>query len=136
MLKIAGGARVADGLLALGNDVAITENFANRVAKKNWFDVIVHGTKDGLAFKVGGNIIKPQELYNNMLANGYKAGTNIRLISCYSGSLENGAASQLSKLSNAMVVAPTDATFIGNGQIFQAGKTMVSNGGNYKVFKP
>jgi hypothetical protein len=35
-----------------------------------------------------------------------------------------------------MVVAPTNAVFIGGGGLFQLGKPMVEQGGVFKVFLP
>lgn len=85
---------------------------------------------------MNGNKLTPQQLYESIVANGYQQGTNIRLMSCYSGSLPNGAAYQLSKLANASVVAPTSSMWIANGQGFlPAGKLMVDNGGWFLLFK-
>jgi hypothetical protein len=71
-----------------------------------------------------------------MLSEGYQQGTKIRLMSCFSGSVPNGAAQQLSKLANAPVVAPTNSMWIANGQGFlPAGTLRVDGGGWFKVFK-
>ena len=76
------------------------------------------------------------ELYSKMLLDGYKPGTRIRLMSCWSGSLEEGAAQQLSNISGGMTVAPTKPMFVGYpGSFFQVGKPIVP-GGVFKVFKP
>lgn len=71
-----------------------------------------------------------------MIDNGYVQGTNIRLMPCFSGSLDKGAAYQLSKLAKANVVAPTNSMWIANGQGFlPAGRLMVDFGGWFKFFK-
>jgi hypothetical protein len=127
-----GGSR----LVGFGSDAAIVENTASLVPKRGWYDVVVHGTEDGLGFTMNGSRLSPQQLYNNMLANGYQQGTKIRLMSCYSGSLPNGAAYQLSKFANASVVAPTNSMWIANGQGFLPfGRLMVDNGGWFNFFK-
>jgi len=122
-------------LAGFGDDAAIIANSANIIPKKGWYDVVIHGTDDGLNFVVNGQLTKPSQLHNSMLAAGYSQGTRIRLMSCFSGSLPNGAASQISKLANAQVVAITNSMWIANGQGFlPAGKLMVDNGGWFKVF--
>jgi RHS repeat-associated protein len=124
-------------LAGFGDDAIVMENSANLASKKGWYDVVVHGAKDGKSFIVNGKTVAAEELYSNMLSNGYTQGTKIRLVSCWSGSVEGGAASQLSKLSGAMVVAPTNPVFVGYpGSFFQIGKPIVINGGVFKVFKP
>ncbi|MBL7706322.1 MAG: RHS repeat-associated core domain-containing protein, partial [Taibaiella sp.] len=123
-------------LIGFGSDAAITENTNNLIPKKGWYDVVIHGTEDGLAFTMNGKKITPEQLYKNMIDNGYVQGTNIRLMSCFSGSLDKGAAYQLSKLAKANVVAPTNSMWIANGQGFlPAGRLMVDFGGWFKFFK-
>jgi hypothetical protein len=127
-------------LVGFGSDLAITEGTANLIPKRGWFDVVVHGTEDGTSFVINGpinkQIISPNQLYNNMLASGYKQGTPIRLLSCYSGSIEGGAASQLAKLAKAPVVAPQSWMLISNGAGFlQQGKFIVGEGRWFQVFR-
>lgn len=73
-----------------------------------------------------------------MLKDGYQQGTRIRLMSCWTGLLEDGAAQQLSNLANAMVVAPTNKMIIGYERSFlQFGKPYTSPwGGVFKIFLP
>jgi RHS repeat-associated protein len=131
-----GSVRGLGTLSGYGSDGAIVDNAANLVSKRGWYDVVVHGTDDGLGFTMNGNPLSVEQLYSNMLANGYQQGTRIRLMSCYSGSLQNGAAFQLSKLANAPVVAPSNTMWIANGQGFlPRGKLMVDNGGWFNFFQ-
>lgn len=120
----------ANTLVGFGSDAAITESVANLIPKKGWYDVVVHGTEDGLGFTIKGCVdpITPQQLYTRMLANGYEQGTKIRLISCYSGSLTDGAAAQISKLSNATVMAPSGAA-----AVLPKGSFLNNIGGLYHV---
>ncbi|WP_315814232.1 hypothetical protein [Paraflavitalea speifideaquila] len=127
-----GGFRLAGAqsmrLAGFGDDAAITSNMANLTPKKGWYDVVVHGTEDGLAFTVNKQLVTPNQLYNMMLANGYQQGTKIRLMSCYSGSVPGGGAVQLSKLANAPVMAPTGAL-----SIFGKGSFMVNYGQQFYI---
>jgi RHS repeat-associated protein len=130
-LKFLGGVaarNIGRALVGFGSDKAIIENTANLISKRGWFDVVVHGTEDGMAFTMNKKTISPQELYNYMLANGYKPGTKIRLMSCYSGNFPNGAAAQLQKLAGAPVVAPT-----GELSIMQKGSFMVNYGQQFYI---
>lgn len=127
---------VAGKLVGFGSDAAIIENSASLIPKKGWYDVVIHGTEDGLEFTMNGTRLSPQQLYDNMLASGYQQGTRIRLMSCYSGSLPNGAASQLSKLAQAPVMAPGSWMSISNGAGFlPKGKFIVGDGMWFKIFK-
>jgi hypothetical protein len=59
----------------------------------------------------------------------------MRLLSCYSGSLENGAAVQISRLANAQVDAPKSWLSISSGEGFlPKGKFMVGEGEWFKIF--
>ncbi|WP_207513114.1 RHS repeat domain-containing protein [Longitalea luteola] len=115
-------------LVGFGSDKAIIQNSANLISKKGWYDAVVHGTEDGMAFTINKKIVSPQELYNHMLANGYKPGTKIRLMSCYSGNFPNGAAAQLQKIAGVQVVAPT-----GELSIMNKGSFMVNYGQQFYV---
>jgi RHS repeat-associated protein len=132
------GAGNLNRLVGFGTDAAIVEGTANLIPRAGWYDVIVHGTKDGLAFTMKGavNPISAEELYGKMLANGYEPGTKIRLMSCYSGSLPNGAAAELSKLANAPVWAPQSWMSISDGLgIYPKGTIKVGDGLGFKIFK-
>ncbi|TWF40340.1 YD repeat-containing protein [Chitinophaga polysaccharea] len=123
-------------LAGYGNDQIVLESMANLPSRKGWFDVVVHGAKNGEEFIFNGQRMSVEALYSKMLADGYQQGTRIRLMSCWSGSLEGGAAQRLSTMSQAMVVAPTRPMFVGYpGSWFQLGKPIVP-GGIFKVFKP
>jgi hypothetical protein len=123
-------------LAGFGDDAAIIENSANLIPKKGWYDAVVHGTRDGKNFTINQQVVKPKQFYEMMLANGYQPGTNIRLVSCYSGSCSNGAARQLSNLSRGIVQAPTDEVFVGNGTLFTRGQQFVYNNGYIRTFRP
>jgi hypothetical protein len=115
-------------LAGFGDDAAIIENSANLIPKKGWYDAVVHGTEDGMAFTINKKPVSPQELYNHMLANGYQPGTKIRLMSCYSGNFPNGAAAQLQKIAGVQVAAPT-----GELSIMNKGSFMVNYGQQFYI---
>lgn len=129
--------KVSGRLTGFGGDAIVKEAAANVIPKRGWYDVIVHGTKDGMAFTINGQRITAEQLYAQMLTNGYTQGTKIRLLSCYSGSIPGGGASQLSKLANAQVVAPRSWLHVSSGKdIFPKGYFQIGNRSGFQVFKP
>jgi RHS repeat-associated protein len=120
-----------------GDDAAVIANSANLIPKKGWYDVVVHGTEDGLNFVINQKIVTPAQLYDKMLTAGYSQGTRIRLLSCFSGSVPGGAASQLATLTNSMVVAPRSWVTVSDGLGFiQKGKFLTGEGvSKFSVFK-
>ncbi|RAJ05506.1 hypothetical protein LX64_02666 [Chitinophaga skermanii] len=80
---------------------------ANLEPKVGWYDEIIPGSDNGMHFTIGKHKISAETLYSMMLKDGYINGAQIRLMSCRSGAFSNGAAAQLSKLTNAKVIAPT-----------------------------
>ena len=103
---------LVETLANYGSDATTAEATANLVSKRGWFDVVIHGLESGTGFVRNGQTITTEQLYNEMLANGYKQGMKIRLMSCYAGSLPEGVAAQLSKLAKAPVVAPSGPLWI------------------------
>jgi hypothetical protein len=69
-------------LVGYGTDDAISSSLANLVPKRGWYDVVIHGTDDGLAFTMNQAKLLPSELYTKMLTDGYQQGQRIRLLSC------------------------------------------------------
>lgn len=114
-----------------GDDSATKLSYANLKPKKGWYDVVVHGDSFyvGNAFNINGKTVSAEELHKLMIANGYKQGTNIRLISCNAASGQ--AAEKLSKLSKAeILIAPTAKTKVGKNSKF-----ITKDGSKYKVLK-
>jgi RHS repeat-associated protein len=127
-------------LTGFGSDEAIIENVNNLVPKKGWYDAVIHGTRDGQNFSISGQTIPPEKFYQMILQDGYQPGTNIRLMSCWSGSCSNGAAQQLSNLAGAKVVAPSGAVeTVGPTNIYYQGKRFFIFGAEkneFRLFKP
>ncbi|MBI1184787.1 hypothetical protein GC194_10970, partial [bacterium] len=122
-------------LIEFGDDAAILENAANLASKRGWYDIVVHGTSDGRAFSINGQRTTAEALYRQILGQGYTQGTKIRLMSCYSGSIENGAAQQLSNLTQAPVMAPENWLTITDGLgLFP--KFYIGEGRWFKMFYP
>lgn len=108
-----------------------------RTPKRGWHDVIVHGSDDGMNFIINGEKVTANQLYIKTLEDGCQQETRIRLVSCNSDALKDGGAAQLSKLTNAMVVAPTKKVMVaGPESMFLTGKMLVLGGGKFKVFLP
>jgi RHS repeat-associated protein len=142
LLRLKKGLQGLRLLGAYGTDADLVYNAANIVPKRGWYDVVVHGSKDGLKFIVDGHPISAEHLYSQMLADGYTQGSKIRLFSCYSGVLETGgAAAQLSRLTEATVVAPRGWITVvdaANEVGFPAGMTLIGDvggGAKWALFK-
>jgi RHS repeat-associated protein len=135
LFKLRRGAALLGGY---GSDAAIVSAMEHVVPKRGWYDVIIHGTEDGLAFAMDGQQVTAEQLYAKMVEDGYTQGTKVRLLSCYSGMLEQGgAAQQLSKLTESMVVAPKNYLGIGTGTGFlKSGEFMIGGGEGWRLFKP
>ncbi len=136
-LRIPMATRQVEGLwlgggksIGLGTDLATIKSLNNLTTKQGWFDVVVHGDDFyvGSAFNIDGITTSVSDLYKIMLQNGYKQGTNIRLISCNGG---KGAAQELANLANAQVIAPNALTKVG-----EAGKLITNDASKYQVFNP
>ena len=108
-----------------GTDKATLSN-AENVFQSSWDNVIVHGTHD--AFIVNGVRNTPEQLAKLMYSQGYKSGTPVNLISCYTGLYEEGAAFQLSQYLNATVRAPSNRIAVVEGtHYFESGYWSYSN---------
>lgn len=126
-----------------GGDEAIKYNVKNIVPKRGWYDWVSHGAKNGMESffvnEAGEELarVNAEGLFKLMLADGYKPGTPIRLLVCSSGKHADGLAAQISKLANAMVVAPTRPMQVADGLgFFAKGKFYVTDGGKMVLFKP
>lgn len=121
---------------AIGDDEGILSNVRGRIAKKGWYDVIIHGSENGQFFVVKNasnqttRYMTASQVYTKMVENGYQQGTKIRLMSCWSGKLQEGVAQELSCLAQAEVVAPTTPTF----NVF--GVWQKADNGKFIIFKP
>jgi len=111
-----------------GSDRATLNNAGNLIQRGEWDNVIVHGTSDG--FKVNGNKIAPKDFASMMYERGYKAGTPVRLVSCWTGLYEDGAAYELSQHLKAPILAPTNEV-----GITSQGSFLINGGGNWQYFK-
>jgi hypothetical protein len=120
------------GTFGRGMDRATRVNVARSISypKKGWYDVVVHGSRDGFHALINGQKISAYDFYKQMTLAGYKQGTRIRLISCHTGRADFGFAFQLSHFAKAKVVAPTIQT-----QILKNGKWAVKPGGFFRVFE-
>jgi RHS repeat-associated protein len=91
-----------------GNDAATVATAMNvrMLPARNIDNLVVHGASEG--FIINNSPISAKEVSIMMFNNGYKAGTPVRCISCYTGLNDGGAAYQLSRYLRAPVIAPTD----------------------------
>jgi RHS repeat-associated protein len=63
VMRGASSARGASRLIGFGDDAAILENSANLIPKKGWYDVVIHGTEDGLGFTINKSYVTPEQLF-------------------------------------------------------------------------
>ncbi len=91
----------------------LVRQYANRVPAIDGFtDVFIHGTRDGRAFSVIHNgqevVLSHRQIAGWLQSQGIEG--NVRLISCYSGSLPTGGVAQnLANKLGVTVRAPTNA---------------------------
>lgn len=130
----------------MDSDDAFLKNISNRtdIDANGYFDVIAHGTPNGIQITHNGQkIIVNSRIAARLIQNmaGYN-GQPIRLLSCSTGSLDNGFAQNLANKLNVEVYAPTNFLWATpNGTYFVAGKTKVGAPdmnikGIFKLFKP
>jgi RHS repeat-associated protein len=81
------------GSTVLGTDAATMANAGRMVPEKGIHQLLVHGHVDN--FIIDGEMIAPKTVARTMLQNGFKQGTPVRCISCYTGIFGDGAAYQL-----------------------------------------
>lgn len=125
---------------------AFLRNISNRadIDANGYFDVIAHGTQNGIQITHNGEkIIVDSRTAARLIQNmdGYN-GQGIRLLSCNTGSLDNGFAQNLANKLNVEVSAPSNILWsTSDGNYFVAGMTNsgmpdMSNTGIFRVFKP
>lgn len=127
-------------------DDAFVSNISRRtdVDANGYFDVIAHGTPNGIQITHNGQ----QMIVNHRTAarliqnsDGYN-GQSIRLLSCNTGALDNGFAQNLANKLNVEVYAPTNYLWsTPNGNYFVAGMNTLrlpdmNNRGKFKLFSP
>ncbi len=126
-------------------DDAFSKNIAKRadVDANGYYDVVAHGTPNGIQITHNGKeMIVDSRTAAKLIQNsdGYN-GQNIRLLSCNTGSLDNGFAQNLSNKLNVEVSAPNNYLWAtSNGNYFVAGMTNgspnYSDMGTFVSFKP
>ena len=114
------------------------------VDANGYYDIIAHGTPNGMQITHNGqHIIVDHRTVAKLIqnANGYN-GQGIRLLSCNTGTLDNGFAQNLSNQLNVEVYAPTnylwatqDGSYFVAGMTSQGGPNM-SDIGSFRVFIP
>ena len=125
---------------------AFLSNISHRtdVNPNGYFDVIAHGTPNGIQITHNGqHMIVDHRTAARLIQNsdGYN-GQAIRLLSCNTGSLDNGFAQNLANKLNVEVYAPTNYLWsTPNGKHFVAGMDNLrlpdmKNKGVFKLFTP
>ena len=99
---------LSSGFFKFGNDGITFRNFLNLRQRANdgWYNVLCHGKPERII--IDGRKYKAEDFAKKLLDEGYEKGKPIRLISCETGSKPNGFASQLAKLLETKVIAPSE----------------------------
>lgn len=99
-------------------------------AELGYFDVVGHGTPEGI-YNEAGSLIGAKELAEQIRATPSWKGQDVRLLSCSTGQLSCGLAQGVSSELGVNVKAPTtDFAVSGRGRIY------LDPGGVWKVFAP
>ena len=117
------------------------------IDSSGYYDIIAHGSPNSIEMNING---QRQVIDHRMLASMLEhsddyMGQDIRLLSCSTGSLDDGFAQNLANKMNVNVLAPTDILWAyNNGAMVVASSTTpgrplypdLSNTGDFKLFTP
>jgi len=97
---------MSPGFFKFGEDTATFRNFIRLRERTHdgYYNILCHGS--GKSVIIDGRNLKPQELANLILQQGYEKDEPIRLISCKTGAKANGFAKKLAELLDVEVIAP------------------------------
>ncbi len=99
---------LSSGFFKFGNDGKTFRNFTKLQQRVDdgWYNILCHG--EGKRVIIDGRKYKAEDFAKKLLVEGYEKGNPIRLIACETGSKPNGFASQLAKILETKVIAPTE----------------------------
>ncbi|REC48841.1 hypothetical protein [Chryseobacterium pennipullorum] len=99
---------MSPGYFKFGEDPATFRNFIRLRERGDdgYYNILCHGSEKNVI--IDGRILKPQELANLIVEQGYEKGEPIRLIACKTGSKQNGFAKKLAEILDVEVIAPTE----------------------------
>jgi hypothetical protein len=121
---------MSSSLFKFGDDSRTFRNFLKlkQRADDGFYNILCHG--DSKSVYINNRKYKPEEFAKLLLEKGYEKGKPIRLIACETGAKQNGFASQLAKLLETRVMAPTERISVddlGNFIIDKKGKFVEFN---------
>lgn len=101
--------------------------------KEGFFDFAAHGTSNSIEYGTRDNTMNAREVARIIRHNESYNGEKVRLLSCSTGSTEEGFAQQLANALGVEVEAPTDILYV-----YPDGRMMVGfdGTGEMKIFKP
>ena len=101
--------------------------------KKGFFDFAAHGSANTIEYGSRDKVLSAREVANIIKHDKAYNGEKVRLLSCSTGSTENGFAQQLANALGTEVEAPTDVLFV-----YPGGRMMIGfdGSGEMKTFKP
>ena len=101
--------------------------------KEGFFDFAAHGTSNSIEYGTRDNKMNAREVARIIMHNESYNGEKVRLLSCSTGSTEDGFAQQLANALGVEVEAPTDILYV-----YPDGRMMVGfdGTGEMKIFRP
>jgi RHS repeat-associated protein len=113
----------------IGSDIATMSNLSRMVPEEGIHQILLHGTDNG--FIIEGAFTSAKDVARSILLSGFTKGTQVRLISCFTGFWDNGAAYQLSRYLKSTVIAPTNEV-----RVLEGGAYEINKSGVWKIFNP
>lgn len=102
-------------------------------AKSGYFDFAAHGAPDYIEYGEKGNTMSAREVARVISHNENYNGQKVRMLSCSTGSTDDGFAQQLANSLGVEVEAPTDILYVYADGHFKVG---YDGSGEMKIFKP
>ena len=102
-------------------------------AKSGYFDFAAHGASDYIEYGEKGNTMSAREVARVISHNENYNGQKVRMLSCSTGSTDDGFAQQLANSLGVEVEAPTDILYVYADGHFKVG---YDGSGEMKIFKP
>ena len=127
-----------DGTITLADINKMITSYEKKVldkipAKSGYFDFAAHGAPDYIEYGEKGNTMSAREVARVISHNENYNGQKVRMLSCSTGSTDDGFAQQLANSLGVEVEAPTDILYVYADGHFKVG---YDGSGEMKIFKP
>lgn len=124
------------GLNFLPSDDMAGANAAKNEGIPGYTDVIIHGTPETFVLPHSDETFSPQQMANIIRVSPDYDGGPVRLVSCSSGALPEGAAQQVANSLNQPVIAASDTVWpLPDGRLI-VGRSLRNPSGEWRTFNP